>query len=117
MYQIRILFASLGLLTAICNFGISQQLYYEDFESAEIGDLVSTVGIGGAFGELEVQAVGANGTKGFEVPPFESFWTGSFLPETVCLKEVGQRLSLAVDAKIELLSLDSFFSGDFNVLF
>ena len=116
-YPQKTLLISFSLLATIATSCTAQQYYYEDFETAEIGDLVNTVGIGGALGALEIQNVGVDESNGFQVPPIDNFWIGSFLPETVCLKEVGQRLTLAVDAKVDLFSIDSFFSNEYNVLF
>ena len=97
--RVAIAISMVGLLPTIA----FSQVYFEDFESSQVGDAVGSTGISSDFSSILIQQNGVNGSNGFEVeaPNLNSSLTG-VLPVLFGINQVGDHLTFSVDASVTL---------------
>ena len=80
--------------------------WFDDFESANVGDAIGSLGYTGNYVSTQVSTVGVGGSQGFEITPqMGDAFPRTFIPVQPGLQVVGDTLTFQIDMQMRNASL------------
>lgn len=95
-------------VSSILNIGCREVAadWFDDFESANIGDTIGSLGYTGSYFNTQVTAAGVGGSQGFEITPhLGDIFPRTFVPIQPGLQNVGDSLAFRIDLQMRNSSL------------